>query len=584
MPLLYHFAAKIISRANGQSVCAAAAYRSGEKIENDYDGSTHDYQHKENVERSIVMLPENAPEEFADRQKLWNSVEQNEKQSNAQLARELEFSLPRELPKADREQIAEEFIRENLVDKGMIADVSYHNPPKMNSRKQPVDINGKVVKDPDLFVYNNPHVHVLLPLRPVDETGKWESKRQKIYVCEKAGQQKRFTPAELRENPGWEKLYSYRNEEGEQGWYTKSYVQDHPEKKLAQVNRYPKSETIVNPVLEEWNSKEFLLKLREAWAEKVNMSYEAHEMEERVDHRSYEEQGLELIPTIHEGKAVTIVEKRLKEEYDHKIAMGEDAVLQHTDVRNVNIAIREHNQEIRIIAEIKKLREQISHIIKPVRERIETIEHSLAEKLEVLRMELINLRLKIKETVTLKSQMDEKLRFSKEYICESVPVRESRLDSLRNEKKTLLNMYKNSTGSFSRKRKEGIHERLEYVDREISILTDDLQYTKQAEMEIEGLQAASEQAEETIIGLRLKENSIETEYKKAEAEIPFDQIESVNQERIQVRNHLEKSQAINHRNFAGYKTEEKIVDRKLKSSIDNLTHTNAMGQTPRISL
>ena len=144
---LYHFSAQIISRSNGQSACAAAAYRSGEKIENEYDGITHDYRLKQNVEDAIVLLPENAPADFADRSKLWNSVEQNEKQANAQLSREIEFSLPRELPPEVRKQIALEFIQEQFADQGMVADVCFHNPPKMNSKKQPIDVYGNPTSD-----------------------------------------------------------------------------------------------------------------------------------------------------------------------------------------------------------------------------------------------------------------------------------------------------------------------------------------------------------------------------------------------------------------------------------------------------
>jgi len=212
--MLYHFAAKIISRAKGQSICAAAAYRSGEKIENDYDGITHDYRRKENVERSMVILPDNAPADFANREKLWNTVEQNEKQANAQLGRELELSLPRELPREDREQIALEFVQEYLVSNGMIADVSFHNPPKMNSRKQPIDMEGNIVTDPKQFIYNNPHVHIIMPMRSMDGSGKWESKKQKVYICEKDGVQRRFTPAELKNASGWEKQYNYVDQSG----------------------------------------------------------------------------------------------------------------------------------------------------------------------------------------------------------------------------------------------------------------------------------------------------------------------------------------------------------------------------------
>ncbi len=562
--MLYHFAAKIISRANGQSICAAAAYRSGEKIENDYDGIIHDYRHKENVERSIVMLPDNAPADFADRQKLWNAVEQNEKQANAQLGRELEISLPRELSQEDRERIALEFVQEYLVKNGMIADVSFHNPPKMNSKKQPVDMKGKIVKNPEQFVYNNPHVHVLLPLRPIDETGKWEAKRQKLYVCEKNGQQRNFTPAELKNHPGWEKLYSYKDESGKQGWYTKTFVEYHPEKELTQVNRYPKSETIVNPTLEKWNSTDFLMELREAWATKVNMAYEAHGMEARVDHRSYEAQGLDLIPTIHEGKAVTIAEKRLKEEYDRKIANGEEAVLQHTDVRNMNSAIREHNREIRIIAEMKRLQQQMTQIIKPVKVRIAVIENGIAEKLEILRAELISLGLKIKKAVLLKGKADEKIIANQAYIEDLHPVRKTRLEALRKEKQSLQDQYE-ALGMLSGKKREELQEKIEIVDNEHSLLKENRELALTVKKEIDHLKVISDRAEGELLEARRQYLSKEVEYNQITNSIPEGQMEAIKNERLVIRGYIE-TEYLGQKQTHDIKEESKKLDRRLKSS------------------
>lgn len=579
--MLYHFAAKIISRAKGQSICAAAAYRSGEKIENDYDGIIHDYRQKENVEMSIVLLPDNAPEAFADRQKLWNAVEQNEKKANAQLGRELEFSLPRELSREERERIALEFVQEYLVKNGMIADVSFHNPPKMNSQKQPVDTEGNVVRDPELFVYNNPHIHVLLPLRPIDENGKWESKRQKLYVCEKNGQQRNFTPSELKDNAGWEKLYSYKDESGEQGWYTKSFVEDHPEKKLAQINRYPKSETIVNPTLEKWNSKDFLMELREAWANKVNLAYEAHGIEERVDHRSYEEQELDLIPSIHEGKAVTIAEKRLKEEYDRKIANGEDAVLQHTDIRNMNIAIQEHNQEIRIVAEMKRLRQQMAQIINPVKARLAEFEQEIAEKLEIIRAELILLGIRIQRAVSLKGEVDERIRFNQAYINDIQPVRKTRIEVLRKEKRLLLEQYE-SLGPFSLKKREKLQDRIESMDNEIYILSENQKYARRAKQEIDRLQEVSDKADTQIKEMRRQYSRKEDSYLKIESTIPIDQVIIINQRRQNIRPSIER-RYVNKKRSYEYTKEAERLDAKMTNYDIKTPHSEIKHQQKTIS-
>ena len=94
---IYHCSIKIISRGKGKSAVAAAAYRSGENLTNEYDGITHDYTRKGGVVHTEILLPDHAPTEYADRAVLWNAVEKIEKAKNAQLAREIEIALPKEL-------------------------------------------------------------------------------------------------------------------------------------------------------------------------------------------------------------------------------------------------------------------------------------------------------------------------------------------------------------------------------------------------------------------------------------------------------------------------------------------------------
>ena len=145
---LYHFSSKIIQRSKGRSVVAAAAYRSGTKIKSEYDGLIHNYKRKSGIVSSEIILPTNAPVWMTDRAMFWNSVEISEKRRDAQLAREIEFSLPLEFDQKTREAIAREFVVTEFVARGMIADVNFH------------DVDGK-----------NPHVHVLLSLREVNENG-----------------------------------------------------------------------------------------------------------------------------------------------------------------------------------------------------------------------------------------------------------------------------------------------------------------------------------------------------------------------------------------------------------------------------
>jgi Ti-type conjugative transfer relaxase TraA len=149
---IYHFSAKMISRANGSSALAAAAYRSASRLHDQRLDRHHDFSNKAGVVHSEVMLPDGAPEEFADREKLWNAVEAAEVRKDAQLAREVEFAIPRELDKEQGILLAREFVRAEFVDRGMIADLNVHWD--IGEDGQP-----------------KPHTHVMLTTRSVDGEG-----------------------------------------------------------------------------------------------------------------------------------------------------------------------------------------------------------------------------------------------------------------------------------------------------------------------------------------------------------------------------------------------------------------------------
>ena len=144
---------------------AAAAYRSGEKLVNEWDGLTHDYTRKGGVVHVEIMLPSHAPPEFQDRSTLWNSVEQIEKSSDAQLAREIEVALPVELSRAEQLALVRSFVKDNFVDAGMCADFAIHDKGT-----------------------GNPHAHIMLTIRPIKENGKWGAKCRKVYDLDGQGQ------------------------------------------------------------------------------------------------------------------------------------------------------------------------------------------------------------------------------------------------------------------------------------------------------------------------------------------------------------------------------------------------------------
>jgi ATP-dependent exoDNAse (exonuclease V) alpha subunit len=144
---IYHFGAKIIGRSSGRSPVAAAAYRSGEKLHNEYDGLTHNYAHRKGVIYTEIMLPDNAPRNFSDRENLWNAVEKSEKRKDAQTAREVVISIPIEFNRPEGVAVIRDYVAENFVKNGMCADIAIH------------DDDG------------NPHAHVMLTTRDVDESG-----------------------------------------------------------------------------------------------------------------------------------------------------------------------------------------------------------------------------------------------------------------------------------------------------------------------------------------------------------------------------------------------------------------------------
>ena len=239
---IYHCSIKIVSRGKGKSAVAAAAYRSGEKLTNEWDGLTHDYTKKGGVVHSEILLPAHAPPAFSDRSTLWNSVELSEKSNNAQLAREVEIALPVELSREEQTRLVREYCSSQFVSKGMIADFNLHDTGS-----------------------GNPHAHILLTMRPLDEKGAWLPKSKKEYVLDENGERIRLPS----------------------GRY-----------KTRKVD------------LVDWNNRENAEVWRMAWADLANEFLAQNNRPERIDHRSYERQGIEQIPTVHVGVSATQMEKK----------------------------------------------------------------------------------------------------------------------------------------------------------------------------------------------------------------------------------------------------------------------------------
>ena len=156
---IYHMQAKVVSRGSGRSAVAASAYMSCSRMYNDYDGIQHDYTRKQGLIYQEVMLPPMAPSKWNDREQLWNAVEENEKTKDSRLAREFVVALPVELDKDSNISLLQDFIKKNFVNMGMCADFAIH------------DTDG-----------HNPHAHILLTVRPLNENGTWQYKTEKEYL------------------------------------------------------------------------------------------------------------------------------------------------------------------------------------------------------------------------------------------------------------------------------------------------------------------------------------------------------------------------------------------------------------------
>ena len=332
---IYHLEAKVVSRGAGRSAVAASAYLSCSRLYNDYDGIQHDYTKKQGLVWQEVFLPEYAPQEWKDREQLWNAVEEVETAKDSRLAREFVVALPIELSREEQIELLQEFIREQFVSDGMCADAAIH------------DTDG-----------HNPHAHILLTVRPLDERGKWQYKTEKEYLCMKNGEERGFTAVEFRtaKNDGWEKQYPYK--------VGKKKVYMTPSDAEAQIfvraDKHPKSTRYgrQNPISERWNSEEQLAAWRAAWADVSNRCLERAGREERIDHRSNAARGLDEIPTIHEGVAAQALERK--------------GII--SDRCEINRQIKADNALLRELkAEIKKLAAMIARTVPAIAEGLEKL-------------------------------------------------------------------------------------------------------------------------------------------------------------------------------------------------------------------
>ena len=341
--------AKVISRGRGRSAVAAAAYMSCSRIYNDYDGIQHDYARKHGLIWQQIFLSDMAPVEWSDREVLWNAVEEAEKTKDSRLAREFMVALPIELGRDEWIALLANFIQTNFVAEGMCADVCIH------------DTDG-----------HNPHAHIMLTVRPLTKDGKWQHKTEKEYLCIRNGEEQGFTAAEFKvvQGEGWKKQYQYRV--GRKKVYMPPSVAE--AQGLERVSKYPKSTKYgrQNPITARWNNEEQLVLWRVAWADTVNRCLERSGLEERVDHRSHAERGLDEQPTIHEGVAARALEKK---------GIISDRCELNRQIKADNALL----QQLKFL--VKKLMDAVKNTVSAIAEAMETVR----QKMIIFRYQLLHI-------------------------------------------------------------------------------------------------------------------------------------------------------------------------------------------------
>ena len=270
---IYHFHTGVIKHSVGKCAVASAAYMSGSKLYDERLGKTFSYTREEEVIYSDVMLPENAPKELYDRETLWNEVEKVQNKSNSRYARQFDMALPIELSTKEKIELAKRYVKKNFVDKGMVADMAIHEKA------------------------GNPHMHVMCTVRGFDKKGKWAKMEKKVYARDKNGDK----IPEIDPNTGKQKV-RVRKGKGEEKLWKRVTVKSN-----------------------DWNSREQLIFWRENWA---NICNEYLEEKDNITHLSFEAQGIERVPTIHEGYAARGMEDR-----------GElsDRVNENVEIQELNI-------------------------------------------------------------------------------------------------------------------------------------------------------------------------------------------------------------------------------------------------------
>ncbi len=538
---IYHFEAKVISRGTGRSVVAAAAYASCSRIYNDYDGVTHDYTKKRGNLYSEVFLPSNAPLEWQDRSELWNAVEEAEKTKDSRLARELIAALPIELGLDDWKSMLRNFIKKECTDKGMCADVSIH------------DTDG-----------HNPHVHILLTMRPLDDKSKWQAKTQKEYLCKRGDEEQGFTAAEFKaaQADGWEKQYQYKV--GKKKVYmTPSEAETYG---YERASKYPKSTRYgrQTPVCAEWNSEEQVLRWRKTWEEVTNKALEQNSIDARVDCRSFKERGITEQPTIHEGVTAQMMEQC--------------GIV--SNIRELNRQIRADNRLLRELkAAVQTLTDKVKNSVKNIAARLE----ALRGRLIMIQYQLNFNTAQFKELKTTNTLIDQLLKRYRS-IVKDIKAKTAERKSLQSEKRSLTPVHIIRHNKLSSRIAE-LTEDIEELKNQKNIVLQDMYC--ETDKQVSGVEQRRNKNTDTLKLLN-KRNSelteqkkhIAAEFKEVRSGVSTEDFDAVQEERLTVRDEVMSSIRSNLQELYG----RKYNYNEVKTAADTVSQELNETQLPRKSV
>lgn len=350
---IYHLSVKNITRSKGKTAIGALCYRCGLKAENMYDGVTHDYRKKGWISYTETFLPRYVAEarpEYNDAVNLWNAVELFEKSSDARLSSEVEISLPKEMTLEQQTALVREFVQENFVSQGRCVTVAIHNPPVRDDLNRPIDKDGVPTDDPEKMIFNNPHAHIMLTCRPLDEQGQWQQKAEIEYLCKKGSEVRAFTPAEFKKAKaeGWAKQFKYKDPTTKETmWLTQAEALERGYDNCHRTSRQPKTTPYgrQNETMAHWSDSVRITEWRQGWEDICNRHLKEAGIDARIDGRNLDAQGREgEVADIYLGPEVNMMKRRR----ERLIREGKDPrSIPKTDREKMADAVQEHNQSVR---------------------------------------------------------------------------------------------------------------------------------------------------------------------------------------------------------------------------------------------